>query len=200
MIETVGIWLQNHWFELTAAILGLAAIFLQIRQNVWYWLVSLVMVSMYIVIYIRAKLYADMSLQVYYLAMCFYGWYVWLFGKKVINGNAERIQVSKASRKVLWNSGLLSVLFFVGIGLFLSHFTDSDVPWWDAFTTALSFIATWMLARKIIENWIIWIVVDLVSVALYIYKGLFPTAVLFLILTILAFVGYKEWLKNVKII
>ena len=84
------------------------------------------------------------------------------------------------------------------IAYILVNFTDSDIPYWDAFTTAFSITATWMLARKIIEHWLIWIVVDLVSAGLYIYKGLYPTTVLFLVFTILAIMAYVEWKKDLN--
>jgi nicotinamide mononucleotide transporter len=188
-------WIGAHYFELIAAALGFIAIFLQIKQNVWYWLVSIVMVTMYIYIYIDAKLYADMSLQVYYLLISFYGWYMWLFGKKVNNRKTE-LSVSQTSNKLCIILGTLSVALFFSIAWVLIHFTNSDLPYWDSFTTSLSFIATWMLARKKIENWLVWIIVDAVSVGIYVYKDLYPTAVLFLILTILAFVGYRKWKED----
>ncbi len=188
-------WIGAHYFELIAAALGFIAIFLQIKQNVWYWLVSIIMVTMYIYIYIDAKLYADMSLQVYYLLISFYGWYMWLFGKQVNNHKTE-LKVSQTKNRLRYILGALSVVLFFAIAWFLIHFTNSDLPYWDSFTTSLSFIATWMLARKKIENWIVWIIVDAVSVGIYVYKELYPTAVLFLFLTILAFVGYRKWKED----
>jgi nicotinamide mononucleotide transporter len=188
-------WLAANYLELIAAALGLIAIYLQIKQRVWYWPVSIVLVSLYIIVYIQAKLYADMSLQVYYLVISFYGWYHWLFGKREDPG--EKLPVSNVSRKLAVYLLLASITFFIAISFILINFTDSDLPYWDAFTTALSFVATWMLARKIIENWLVWIIVDAVSVGIYIYKGLYPTVVLFTVLTILAFVGYHAWRKDV---
>lgn len=185
-------WITENYFELIASGLGFIAIFLQIRQNVWYWLVSIIMVSMYIYIYIASKLYADMSLQVYYLIISFYGWYMWLFGNKQ-NHHRSELKVSSASKRMMIIISSIAVILFFFIAWILIVFTDSDVPYWDSFTTALSFVATWMLARKILENWLIWIVVDAVTVGLYVYKDLYPSAVLFLFLTAMAFVGYKKW-------
>lgn len=198
MLQLIYNWVAANYFETIAALLGLIAIVLQIKQNAWYWIVSIVMVSMYVYIYITAKLYADMSLQFYYLGVSFYGWYLWFFGKEE-NSSKISINVSKASLKLRSVMALLSILFFILIALILINFTNSDVPFLDAFTTALSFIATWMLARKLIENWLIWIVVDVVSTGIYIYKELYPTAILFAILSVLAVVGYKEWKKDLII-
>ena len=197
-MEYIITWISGNYFEVIAALLGFVAIFLQIRQNVWYWLVSIVMVSMYIYIYIKARLYADMSLQVYYLVISFYGWYLWLFGKKSDEGRQGQLPVSSTSLPLRIRLVIITVVLFFFIGWFLQTFTDSDLPWWDSFTTALSFVATWMLARKLIENWLVWIVVDAVSAVIYIYKGLFPTAVLFFFLTVLAVVGYRNWLRDLK--
>lgn len=190
-------WIIEHYFELIAAGLGFVAIFLQIRQNAWYWLVSIIMVSMYIYIYIDAKLYADMSLQVYYLAISFYGWYLWLFGSRS-NHHKMPITVTYTSTALRRLLLIISIVLFLAMAWFLIYFTDSDLPYWDSFTTSLSFVATWMLARKKIENWVIWIVVDAVSVGIYIYKGLYPTAVLFFFLTLLAVVGYRQWKKDMQ--
>ncbi len=197
-MEYIITWLSGNYFEVIAAGLGFVAIFLQIRQNVWYWLVSIVMVSMYIYIYIKARLYADMSLQVYYLVISFYGWYMWLFGKRSDDDGRQGLPVSAAPAKMRLRLGVITVLLFFLIGWFLQNFTNSDLPWWDSFTTALSFVATWMLARKIIGNWLIWIVVDAVSVGIYIYKDLYPTAVLFFFLTVLAVVGYRSWRRDME--
>ncbi len=189
-------WLAENYIELIAASLGLVAIYLQIKQKVWYWPVSMVLVSLYIFVYIKAKLYADMSLQVYYLVISFYGWYHWMSGNREDPG--KKLPVNFVSKKLAVYLSIASIVFFIGISEILIHLTDSDLPYWDAFTTALSFIATWMLARKIIENWLVWIVVDAVSVGIYIYKELYPTVVLFAVLTILAIVGYMAWKKDAQ--
>ena len=138
-----------------------------------------------------------MSLQVYYLVISFYGWYMWLFGKTV-NNHRTKLNVSQTSVRLGLILVVISIVLFFAIAWFLVQFTDSDLPFWDSFTTSLSFVATWMLARKKIENWLVWIAVDAVSVGIYIYKSLYPTAVLFLFLTILAWVGYKQWQKDMQ--
>lgn len=190
-------WIVSHSFELTAASLGFVSIYLQIKQNVWYWLVSIIMVSMYIYIYIQARLYADMSLQVYYLVISFYGWYAWVSGRQV-NNHKEALSVTFCTKRLRVNSVVISIMLFFLIGWILENFTNSDLPYWDSFTTSLSFVATWMLARKKIENWLIWIVVDAVSAVIYIYKDLWPTSILFFVLTGLAWVGFMRWKKDMK--
>jgi len=190
-------YLSQNWFDLIAAALGLAAIFLQIKQNAWYWGISIIMVSMYIVVYIEAKLYADMSLQVYYLVVGIYGWWAWLFGKKE-KDNRKAITVTSTSNEQWIFLSILSVGSFFLIAWILINYTNSDVPRWDAFTTALSFAATWMLARKKLENWLVWIIVDVTSSVIYYFKGLYPTMGLFVFLSIMAVIGYLEWKKDLK--
>ncbi len=187
-------WLSANYIEVIAASLGFIAIYLQIKQKIWYWPVSIILVSLYIIVYIRARLYADMSLQVYYLVISFYGWHHWLFGKR--DAQNDKLAITFASRRLGIILFLVSIALFFSIAAVLIHFTDSDLPYWDAFTTALSFVATWMLARKIIENWLVWIIVDAISIGIYIYKELYPTTILFTALTILAVVGYITWKKD----
>ncbi len=185
-------YISLHWFEIIAATLGIIAIYFQIKVKPFYWIISLVVSSMYIVVYFSAKLYADMSMQFYYVGMSIYGLYVWLSGNN--NSDKKTIPISKIKNFKSWIIiVLISALSFIIIGYILKNFTDSNVPWWDSFTTSLSFVATWMLARKKIENWLVWIVVDATSVALYIYKQLYPTTILFIVLTLLAIVGYFQW-------
>ena len=188
-----------HWIEIIAASLGIIAIYFQIKVKPFYWVISLLVSSMYIIIYFLAKLYADMSMQFYYVGMSIYGLYVWLSGNN--NSDKKTIPISKIKDLKSWLLiALISALSFFIIGYILKNFTDSNVPWWDSFTTSLSFVATWMLARKKIENWLIWIVVDATSVVLYIYKQLYPTTILFIILTLLAIVGYFQWKRELRIL
>ena len=190
-------YISLHWFEIIAATLGIIAIYFQIKVKPFYWIISLVVSSMYIVVYFSAKLYADMSMQFYYVVMSIYGLYVWLSGNN--NSDKKTIPISKIKNFKSWIIiVLISALSFIIIGYILKNFTDSNVPWWDSFTTSLSFVATWMLARKKIENWLVWIVVDATSVALYIYKQLYPTTILFIVLTLLAIVGYFQWKRELR--
>lgn len=190
-------WLIANWVETTAAILGLVGIGLQIKQNHWYWLTSILMVLMYIYVFFTTKFYADMAFQFYYLAVSIYGWYYWIKSKG--NQKDEKLVVNKLNRNKIIISIAITIILFVVIYLILKHFTDSPVPIGDAFTTALSITATLLLAKKYIENWIYWIIVDAVSAGLYFYKGLYPTLILFTVLTILAVIGYAHWRKALKV-
>jgi len=135
-----------------------------------------------------------MGLQVYYLAISIYGWWHWSYGGKA--SSKEELPVSTTSFKLWINLSLASLGLF-GIMVFvLKNYTDSPVPVGDAFVTALSITATWMLARKLIEQWWIWVVVNLVSLGLFIWKDLYPTSILFFFYFTMAVVGYYEWRKE----
>ena len=196
MIHSITEWIAVNYVELLGAILGLIYIFLSVRQKILTWPVGLISSVFYIVIFIQARLYAGMGLQVYYAAMSIYGWYYWAKGRN--NDNGEKINVS-FTRPLVWMMiAAAFVAIFVFIVLVLKNYTDSDVPFIDAFTTTAGIIATWMMARKLIENWIIWVFTDLISVFLYVEKQLWVTALLYLVFTTMAILGFIEWRKNLK--
>lgn len=190
------------FIEVFGAVSGLIYLFAEIKQKIWLWPVGVITSAFYIYIFFASKFYADMGLQFYYLGVSIYGWYHWINGAKqnvqVEKDNSEKIElpVSHISIRQLIGLLILTVIFFVLFWQILSRFTDSPVPFGDAFTTALSITATWMLARKIIEHWYIWMVVNTVSLALYIYKGLYPTSVLFLFNAAMSVVGFLQWRKS----
>jgi len=198
MAEDLWEWISLNWVEISGAILGTIYIFLSIKQNILTWLLGLLTSILYIYVFFVSGFYADMSLQLYYVFISIYGWIVWTKGKETTTGKKE-IPVTQTSHQLFIRLFAISVLLWVVIWIILAKFTDSVVPIGDSFTTALSIVATWMLARKKIEHWIIWVVVDFVSLILYLWKGLYPTVILFAIYTIAAVWGYFEWKKSMLI-
>jgi len=188
-------WLSDNYVELLGAILGIAYIFFSIRQSILTWPVGLLTSLLYVWVFFVSKLYADMGLQMYYVVISIYGWYEWLFGNQA--NHSEPIKVSRLK----WRLGIIllviSVLLFLLIWYILKNFTDSPVPMADSLATSLSIVATWMLARKILEHWLVWIFVDAFSVGLFWYKDLMPTVVLFVVYTVMAYIGYREWKQEV---
>ena len=187
-------WLSGHYIEVSGAILGIAYIFFSIRQHILTWPTGLLTSVLYVIVFFQSKFYADMGLQAYYVVISIYGWYYWLKGGE--SNTEKNIPVKKTSRKLFWYLLSASILTYLIILYILLNYTDSPVPYMDSMTTALSIVATWMLARKYIEHWIIWVFVDLFSAGLYIYKGLWATTILFIVYTIMAVVGYLEWKKS----
>jgi nicotinamide mononucleotide transporter len=198
MLDQILLWITQNYIEILGLVFGLLYIAFSIKQNIWCWPAGFITSALYIYVFFNTKFYADMGLQVYYLIVSIYGWYHWMFGSK--SKKQDDLKVSRTKAKLAVYLLLAFIILFVLISYILVNFTDSEVPYWDAFTTAASFVATWMLARKIIEHWIIWIVVDTVSLGLYIYKGLYPTVILFAVYTVLAVLGYIEWKKQLKTI
>jgi nicotinamide mononucleotide transporter len=192
MTET---WLSTHWIELAGTVFGLVFIFLEIKQDIWLWPIGIITAGFYVIVYYYSKFYADMSLQFYYIVVSIYGWYWWVHGTK----ERAEIPVTHTPRLVLRNVLIISCILMVALGYFLKYYTDSPVPWGDAFTTAFSITATWMLARKYLEQWLFWIVVNAVSIYLYIEKELYPTSVLFFVFLSLAIVGYIQWRKSMNL-
>ena len=195
-MELVIKWLSGNYIELLGAILGIAYIFFSIRQSILTWPVGLLTSILYVWVFFVSKLYADMGLQVYYVAISIYGWYEWLFGNST--NHAEPIKVSRISMKMGLILSVTSLFLFFLIWFILKNFTDSPVPMADSLATSLSIVATWMLARKILEHWLVWIFVDAFSVGLFWYKDLMPTVFLFIVYTVMAYIGYREWKQELK--
>lgn len=190
----VGEWLFTNYLQVLGAILGLIYIFFSIRQDILTWPIGLLTSALQVVVFFQSKLYADMGLQVYYVFVSIYGWYFWLKGGKP--EESEQVPVRQTNRQLRCILYISSIALYLIILYILKNFTDSDVPYMDSLTTSLSIVATWMLAKKYIGHWLIWIFVDAVSSGLYIYKGLWAFVFLYLVFTFMAIIGYFEWKKD----
>ncbi len=186
--------LQNHWLDITTTLLGLAYILLEYRASVWMWVVGFVMQSLGIVLYYQKGLYADCGMEFYYLAMTVYGFFAWMRHSKQKKDLPIR-HMPKRTAFVWLGLGLIiwAFIYFV-----LSRFTNSNVPVADAFTTALSIVGIWALARKYLEQWFVWIVVDVVTCALYFYKDIPFKASLYGFYVIIAVFGYFKWKRMME--
>ncbi len=195
-MELIIKWLSGNYIELLGAILGIAYIFFSIRQNILTWPVGLLTSILYVWVFLVSKLYADMALQMYYVVISIYGWYEWLCGNKT--DKTGNLKVSRLSFSLGIILSVVSMAIFGLIWFVLRNYTDSPVPMADALATSLSIVATWMLARKILEHWLVWIFVDTFSIGLFWYKDLLPTVILFVVYTIMAVVGFIEWKKEFR--
>jgi nicotinamide mononucleotide transporter len=178
--------------EIIAAVFGVVSVFLSVKQNIWSWPTAIINVGLYIIVFFESKLYADTGLQVVYVVLNAYGWYHWLYGGK----NRTELPVSKTSARLGTLLGMLILAGTAVIGTFLSRQTDAALPYVDAFTTSTSLVAQWMMTRKLLENWIIWVAVDVIYIGMYIYKSLYVTAVLYLIFLILSALGFVQWKRS----
>ena len=182
--------------EVLGTLVGLIYLWLEYRASIYLWIASVIMPAIYIFVYYEAGLYADFGINIYYLGAAVYGWLVCKYGHK--SADLHELPITKMPKRS-WLKAL--VVFLVAqflIAWILINFTDSDVPWWDAFTTALSIIGMWMLARKYLEQWWVWIVVDVVCVGLYIYKGLYFTSGLYALYSVIAVFGWLNWKRLMK--
>ena len=182
---------MSPW-EVAAVILALAYLVLAIRENVLCWLAAILSTSIYIVLMYRVGLYMESALQLFYIAMAVYGWYSWTHGE----GPGHRLEVSSWPLRRHIAPLALILLLSLGSGYLLQNFSDAALPFLDSFTTWGAIVTTWMVARKIIQNWHYWFVIDSVSVYLYIDRGLMLTALLFLVYLVLIVFGYREWRKS----
>ncbi|MDF2465253.1 MAG: pnuC [Ramlibacter sp.] len=181
------------WLEIVAVVIALAMVGCNIREIHWGWPLAIVSSLMYFALFWRSKLYGDASLQIFFAVVAFWGWYQWLRGHRA-DGSALRI--TRLTRRGLVLTVATCALLWPATGFFLKTFTDSDVPWWDAFPTAVSLVGQFLLGRKFIENWAVWIVVNVVSVGLFAYKGLWLTVGLYSVFIALSWVGWKEWKRR----
>ncbi len=182
---------QMTWLEAIAVLFGLLSVWFAKKENILVFTTGIVSVLIYVHICFGAKLYADMGINAYYFVMSVYGWFIW--SRKGVE--TVHIPISKNSKlENVIALTLLLVSYFV-IQYVLKTFTDSDVPHWDALTTSVAFAAMWMMAKKKVENWIAWIITDLISVPLYFYKGYILTSFQYLVFLGLAIAGLIAWQK-----
>jgi nicotinamide mononucleotide transporter len=182
---------MSAW-EISAVVLALAYLVLAIRENIACWLAAILSTSIYIVLMYQAGLYMESALQVFYIAMAVYGWYSWKHGE----GPENKLAVSSWPLKRHVVPLVLILLFTLASGLALSRYSDAAMPYLDSFTTWGAIVTTWMVARKIIQNWHYWFIIDSVSVYLYVSRGLWLTALLFVLYLVLIVIGYREWRKS----
>lgn len=177
--------------EILGTFIGLIYLWLEYKASIYLWVVGIIMPAIYIFVYYEVGLYADAGINIYYLLAAIYGWVIWNFKGK--NSRKGELPISHTPVKIIWPLILVFTVSFLGIAWILILFTNSTVPWLDSFTTALSIVGMWMLAQKYLEQWLVWIGVDIVSSGLYIYKELNFTAALYIIYTIIAIFGYLKW-------
>jgi nicotinamide mononucleotide transporter len=183
--------IANRW-EILAVVFGIISVYLSTRENIWSWPTALINVGLYFVVFYEAKLYADMGLQVVYFALSLYGWYEWLYGGE----NRTELHVSRTSRTLAVRLIVIGVVCAATLGTALARFTDAALPYLDSATTSTSLVAQWMMTRKILENWAVWAIVDVVYVGMFIFKKLYLTAGLYSVFFVLAVMGYIQWKRS----
>lgn len=179
------------WIEIVATMFGFLCVVLTIRRNIWCWPTGLVQVALFIIIFYQARLYSDLILHVIYVGMQFYGWYCWTVGRRAADQGPVVIASMPPHHLAMWAS--ITLVLTTVWGYAMSTWTDASLPYPDAFTTVASLVAQYLLARKLLENWLFWIVVDVVAIGVYYYKSLFPTSILYAAFLGLAVIGFVTW-------
>lgn len=197
-IDTLTTWfgtlpatLLANWMEVTAVCLGVANIILLVRRSIWNFPVGMVMVLLYFEIFREARLYSDMLLQIFFLAVQAWGWIVW-HRAGGMDGPIEVQRLSNAERAA-WVAGTIVATLVWGWGM--HRFTDAAAPWWDAAVAMGSIASQILLTRRAIENWVGWIIVDAFAISLYANRGLGLTAGLYVLFLILSIIGLVQWLR-----
>lgn len=186
------------YLEIVGTAVGLIYLWLEYRASVWLWLAGIIMPAIYVFVYYDAGLYADAGISVYYLLASVYGWVCWLIAGQNQDEKPDAQGISHTPVKLAMPLTIIVIGLTLAIGTGLKEFTDSTVPWADGFTTALSIVAMWMLAKKYVEQWLVWIVADVTCSALYVYKGLYFTGGLYGLYAAIAVAGYRKWLHMMK--
>lgn len=185
---------QTSAAEWIAVATGLLSVWYSMKENILVYPFGIVSVVIYVFLAFQYRLYADMGVNAYYFIMSVYGWYHW----KDTEGNRDQIPVTINDLK----ENIITFTMFAGsfalLAWVLLNYTDSDVPVWDALTTAVAIVGMWLMARKKLESWIAWILTDLISIPLYYYKGLTLTSFQFLIFTGLAVAGLLSWYRSMN--
>lgn len=193
--DFVAWWTPDRGLEALGFITGLFYIYYEYHANAKVWIATIIMPAISIWVYYRAGIYADFGINIYYFIMAIYGYWHWTRHKSHDNDRQDKkeLPITHTPKGVWLPWTAVSIAIYLGIAAILVYLTDSTVPWVDAFTTALSITATWLLARKYIEQWWVWMIVDAVCVGLFIYKGIYFYAVLYFIYTAICVAGYMKW-------
>jgi nicotinamide mononucleotide transporter len=180
------------WIELAATIFGLLCVWFTVKQNIWCWPTGIVQVFLYIFVFYGAKLYSDALLQVIYIFLQAYGWYHWN------KGNQHQLPVTNIPKRnyPFYASAILLGSFLWGYTM--KRYTDAAAPYPDAFIVVASLVATWLLAKKKVESWYLWISVDVIAIGVYAYKHLYLTTSLYAVFLVLATMGLLEWKKSLR--
>ncbi|MEI6488279.1 MAG: nicotinamide riboside transporter PnuC [Bacteroidota bacterium] len=180
-----------EWFIFASA---MVYVILAAIENVWCWLFGILSSFLSIYLCFSGKLFLESILQVFYVIIGIYGWYQWLYGSK------ERTEITIVSFPLLRFVYLIIIgcLLWIPLGYIAQRYSTQAMPYLDAFITSFSIIATWMTAKKIIQNWLFWLIIDASAILLYAYRGFHLIALLYIIYTFLALVGYFQWRKKIN--
>lgn len=188
-------WASCSWLEVIGSAAGLACVWLYGKESMWAWPTGIVSTFCFMYIFYEVRLYSDTALQVIFQILNVLGWYEWLKGGPQ---QGERAITRGYSLKTFMLTAWTVIAIQLGAGYYFKNCTQADLPYWDSAILALSLVAQWLLNRKVLENWLLWIAVDVLSIGVYFYKELYLTAILYGIFLALATKGFFEWKDKLK--
>lgn len=188
----------EHGLDIFTTVLGLLYIWLEYKAHIALWLVGIIMPALDIYLYYSHGLYGDAGMAAYYTVAAIYGYAVWKFGKKKGQGEGEEMPITHMPRRLYLPTMLAFAAIWIATYFVLVTWTNSTVPLQDSFTNALSFVGLWALARKYVEQWLCWIVVDVICTYLYIVKGIPFKAFLYGLYVVIAIMGYFKWKRMIN--
>ncbi|PWJ44430.1 nicotinamide riboside transporter PnuC [Sediminitomix flava] len=183
-----------QWFEVVAFATGLMSVWYERKNHIAVYPLGLISVGIFVYMGYTSALYAEMGINAYYVMMSVYGWYMWT--RRDSNHAVLPITFNDFKENLISIS--FALLSFIALGFFLDHFTDTNVPWWDASSTAPAFVAMWLVAKRKVENWHFWILANLLAIPLYFYKGWYLSSLLYFFYLLLAIWGYFSWKKKAQ--
>ncbi|MDD5192551.1 MAG: nicotinamide riboside transporter PnuC [Candidatus Nanoarchaeia archaeon] len=181
--------------ELAAVILGVLSVYFTTKQNIWCWPTGIAMTILYVIIFLNVKLYSDTLENFIYIFMQIYGWYYWVYGNKKKKDSVP-VKRLKIMGIIFWSLEIIVVTML--LGYVMANYTGASLPYWDSLTTVMSLTAQWLMGRKILENWVLWISVDVMALFIYSYKGLYMTTGLYAVFLVLATSGLIKWYRSYK--
>lgn len=184
---------MNAW-EAAAVLLAIVYLLLVVRENIWCWAAAFLSTSIYLVLFYRVQLLMESALQIFYLAMAVYGWYQWRHGAP----NRGELSISTWMPTQHATAITMIVLVTASSGALLDRYTSAAFPYIDSFTSWAAVLTTYMVARKILENWIYWFVIDSVSIYLYVNRGMYLTALLFMLYLVIIVIGFTRWQREYR--
>jgi nicotinamide mononucleotide transporter len=197
-------YLFNNWLELFGVITSIIYLYFSINRKAWLWLLGLISSGTYVLVFFEHSLYADMILNSYYVIISIYGWFKWTLSKEFYHEDTHQVDVARVSRKEVYRLSIFWLIIFTVIFIpvnflpKLLNINSASFPFIDSFLTASCFVATWMLAKRYIEQWYIWVFVNGAYTIIYIYKGLYFTIILSVVYTAMSVVGYIKWNRELE--
>ncbi|MGG1554907.1 nicotinamide riboside transporter PnuC [Paenibacillus ferrarius] len=190
----IAVYTSSSTLEIVATTTGLLCVWFTARQNIWAWPIGIVNVICFFFMFEEAKLYADMTLQLFFLVLSVYGWIYWLTKRE----GAQVRPTRRITRRLVLTLAVILVAATWAWGFVLHTYTDASIPYADALIATLSVIAQFLLSSKVLENWLIWIAVDVLSIGMYAYKELYTVAFLYVVFLLIATAGFISWKRELR--